>query len=492
VLTEAFPAVWVAGEVARCKQGTRGHVYFELIEKGDDDTIVGKLDAVIWNADYQRVKRMLAAAGQRLADGVQIRCRGNLDFYGAGGRLQLTIREVDPTFTLGLLELRRRETLSALQAAGLMERNRALALPPLPLALALITSEDSAAYHDFLSGLRESGYGFRVLFVHAAVQGRGAEREVVSALRTLAGLPGASIDCAVVIRGGGSRTDLAAFDSRAIAEAIARAPFPVLTGLGHEIDRSIADLVAHTALKTPTKVAEFLIERVVRLDLEIEKLRATLRREALTPLARAREDLGRAERGVSLARLRLAGAGDRVEEHARALARLGRSALRAALRRGDELRARLGLAAPRGAGRAETERRRRAERICGAARGHLREARATLQGLERLASQLDPQRTLERGFSITRDAGGRLLRHPRQVERGALLVSRLAGGVLRSLVQASEVAAAPVDIAPAPPAERSARVPAPAGKRSARPAAPTSQIAFEFLPDPTGKGEEGR
>jgi exodeoxyribonuclease VII large subunit len=495
--------VWVAGEVARCKQAAKGHVYFELIEKGDDDSIVGKLDAVIWNADFQRVKRMLAATDQRLADGVQIRCRGNLDFYGAGGRLQLTIREVDPTFTLGMLELRRRETLAALAAAGLMELNRALALPDLPLALALITSEGSAAYHDFLSGLRESGYGFRVLFVHAAVQGRDAEREVVSALRVLAGLPATAIDCAVVIRGGGSRTDLAAFDSRAIAEAIARAPFPVLTGLGHEIDRSIADLVAHTALKTPTKVAEFLIERVVRLDLAVEELRRALRREASTPLARAREALGRAERGVSLARLRLAGAGDRVEEHARALARLGRSALRAALRRGGELRTRLGAAAPRAVGRAGVERQRRAERVCGAARGHLREARATLQGLERLAAQLDPQRTLERGFSITRDAGGLLLRHPRQVEGGAVLVSRLAGGTLRSVVQAGDAAAAGEAAqsagrsaqssgdAPAAAAGRLTRVPAAAGKRSAKPAAPTSQIAFEFLPDATGK-EEGR
>jgi exodeoxyribonuclease VII large subunit len=515
-----FPAVWVAGEVARCKQGTRGHVYFELIEKGEHDSIVGKLDAVIWNADFQRVKRMLAATGQRLADGVQIRCRGNLDFYGAGGRLQLTIREVDPAFTLGLLELRRRETLAALEAAGLMARNRALALPELPLALALVTSEGSAAYHDFLSGLRESGYGFRVLFVHASVQGRDSEREVVSALRALAeiaalpGLPASNamrIDCVVLIRGGGSKTDLAAFDSRAIAEAIALAPFPVLTGLGHEIDRSIADLVAHTALKTPTKVAEFLVERVARLDDAVEELRRALRREALAPLARAREALGRAERGVSLARLRLAGAGAHVEEHARTLARLGRGALRAALRRSDQLRSRLAVAAPRGAGRAEQERRRRAERAWGAARGHLRAARATLQGMERLAAQLDPQRTLERGFSITRDAGGRLLRHPAEVTDGALLISRLAGGLLHSRVQAGEsgeAVAAPAAargllVAPADtPADTSAdqspgdRRPAALrmGKKPAKPAVPGSQIAFEFQPGAPGKPheEEGR
>jgi len=425
----------VVGEVQRLRQGARGHLYFELIEKGDHDAIVGKLDAAIWSTDFQRVRRLLAATGQQLAEGVQIRCRGNLDFYAAAGRLQLAVREVDPAFTLGMLELRRRETLAALTAAGLLERNRSLALPALPLLVALITSEGSAAYHDFLSGLRGSGYGFRVLFVHAAVQGRDAEREVVSALRALAALGGPRVDCAVLIRGGGSRTDLAAFDSRAIAEAIAHAPFPVLTGLGHEIDRSIADQVAHTALKTPTMVAEFLIERVAKLDLAVTELRRALRREAAAPLARARENLGRAERGVSLARVRLAGAMAHVTDHARSLALLARSALRLAGRRRQTVRERLTATAPRAVERARRERRARGERLAGAARAPLREARATLQGMERLAAQLDPQRTLERGFSITRDAAGTLLRHPAQAAAGSVLWSRLAGGMLHSRVE---------------------------------------------------------
>jgi exodeoxyribonuclease VII large subunit len=476
LLNEAFPAVWVAGEVQRLRQGPRGHLYFELIEKGEHDAIVGKLDAAIWSTDFQRVRRLLAATGQQLAEGVQIRCRGNLDFYAAGGRLQLAVREVDPTFTLGMLELRRRETLAALAAAGLMERNRSLALPTLPLVLALITSEGSAAYHDFLSGLRGSGYGFRVLFVHAAVQGRDAERQVVSALRTLAALAAPRVDCAVLIRGGGSRTDLAAFDSRAIAEAIARAPFPVLTGLGHEIDRSIADQVAHTALKTPTMVAEFLIERVARLDLAVAELRRALRREAAVPLARAREALGRAERGASLARVRLAGAGAHVAEHARSLALLARTALRLAGRRRATVRERLVATAPRAVERAERERRRRGERLAGAARAPLREMRATLQGMERLAAQLDPQRTLERGFSVTRDAAGKLLRHPAQVTAGSVLSSRLAGGVLRSRVEAATSA---ID-GTAPRAARTGR---------AAPAAPAAQLGLELRP-PGAKEDE--
>ncbi|HEV8581042.1 MAG TPA: exodeoxyribonuclease VII large subunit [Thermoanaerobaculia bacterium] len=433
-LGDAFPAVWVVGEAQRVRPSARGHLYFELIEKGDHDEIVGKLDAVIWKTDFAKVQRLLQASEQRLMDGMQVRCRGGLDFYAPGGRLQLCVREVDPAFTLGLLERRRRETLAALAAAGLLERNRGLPLPDLPLTIALITSHGSAAYHDFLSGLAESGYGFRVLFVHASVQGREAERAVVSALAALAGL---AVDCAVLIRGGGSRTDLAAFDSRAIAEAIARAPFPVLTGLGHEIDRSIADLTAHAAFKTPTKVAEFLVERVARADQALAELRQAILRQALEPLRAGREALGRAERGVSLARMRLAAAGARIDEHARALARLGRSALREAERRRESLSSRLAELAPRRLEACVRDRSRLGERIAAAGRGRVREAAATLQGLERLCQQLAPERTLERGFSLTRDASGRLVRQPDQVKPGDLVTTRVAGGDFRSRVEES-------------------------------------------------------
>jgi exodeoxyribonuclease VII large subunit len=424
--------VWVVGEAQRVRPSARGHLYFELIEKGERDEIVGKLDAVIWKGDLLRVRKMLAPSGQQIAEGMQIRCRASVDFYGPGGRLQLCVREVDPTFTLGMLELRRRETLAALAAAGLLERNQALPLPDLPLRIALITSRESAAYHDFLSGLAESGYGFKVLLLHAAMQGRDAEREVVSALAAISRLP---VDCAVLIRGGGSRSDLAVFDSRAIAEAIARAPFPVLAGLGHEIDVSIADQVAHQSFKTPTKVAEFLVERLVRQEQKLDDLRRTLLREALEPLRAGREALGRAERGVQLARMRLASAGQRIDELARALGRLGRSGLRQAERRRLEVRSRLADLAPRRVEAEDKERVRLGEKMLASARGHLRETRATLQGMERLCQQLAPERTLERGFSLTRGPEGDLLRHPDQVRAGDRITTRVSGGTLDSRVE---------------------------------------------------------
>jgi exodeoxyribonuclease VII large subunit len=437
LLGEAFGSVWVVGEVQRLRPNARGHLYFELVEKGERDEITGKLDAVIWKGDAQRVQKVLAASDQKLAEGTQIRCRASLDFWAPGGRLQLCVREVDPVFTLGLLERRRRETLAALSAAGLLERNKALPLSDLPLSIALITSEGSAAYHDFLSCLRESGYGFRVLLLHAAVQGRDAEREVVSALDTVSEMAGKgmAIDCAVLIRGGGARSDLAAFDSRAIAEAVARATLPVLTGLGHEIDQSIADLVAHTALKTPTKVSEFLIDRVRQQELRVLELRRRLLREAAEPLRAGREALGRAARGLELARLRVVHTRARLDELARALGRQGRSGLRQAERRPAELAGRLEEAARRSLNRATEGRRRAGERIAALARSRCQVADARLEGIARLALQLAPERTLERGFSITRDGDGRLVRRPDQVAPGDRLTTRLAGGDLTSRVE---------------------------------------------------------
>lgn len=424
--------MWVAGEVQRFRASPRGHLYFELVEKGLRDEIVGKLEGVIWKTDWQRVQRLLAASGQKLADGVTLRCRGGLDFYAPGGRLQLVVREIDPVFTLGLLEQRRQETLQALAAAGLVERNKSLELPDVPLRIALITSHESAAYHDFLSCLRESGYGFRVVFFHASVQGKEAEREVVSALRALAGLP---VDCAVLIRGGGSRTDLAAFDSRAIAEAVALAPLPVLTGLGHETDQSIADLVAHTSLKTPTKVAEQLIETVRRREREVADLRRAILREAVEPLHRGQAELGRAAQRVERVLVRLTSLGHRLDEMSRTFGRLGRSTLRRAEEKGTVAQIRIGEAAGRRLERADRDRRHLGERIAGTARGRCREALARLDGTARLAAQLGPEKTLARGFSITRDGAGRVVRHPDQVRPGDRLRTRIAGGELVSRVE---------------------------------------------------------
>jgi exodeoxyribonuclease VII large subunit len=428
----SYASVWVAGELQRLTVRANGHRYFELVEKGEGDAIVGKLDAVVWKRDFAQIAPVLARHGQALAEGLAIRCRVAVDFYPPHGRLQVHVKEIDPIFTLGELARRREATLADLARQGLLEANRGRPLAELPLAVALVASHGSAAYHDFLATLGESGFGFRVVAIHAAVQGAAAEREVASALAAAARLP---VDCVALVRGGGAKSDLAAFDSREIAFAIARCPLPVLTGLGHEIDESVADRVAHRSFKTPTKAAEFLVERLVRAETAVGHATGRLLRAARGPLGAARERLLGAEKRALVARGRLTAAADRLGRLAERLARGGREALRAAALRRGEVARRLARAAPR-----TIERSRRAGddagwRLLAAARGRLGAEAARLEGRARLVASLSPERTLARGYSITRTGAGAIVRDPASVRAGEWLVTTVARGTVRSRVE---------------------------------------------------------
>ena len=432
LLREAFGSVWVVGEVARYRPSAAGHHYFDLVEKGEGDRIVGTLSAVVWKGEWARVRGVLDRAGERLAEGLAVRCRVALDFYPPGGRLQAQVREIDPAFTLGELERRRRETIAALAAAGLLEANRALPLAELPLRIGLVSSHGSAASHDFLATLRESGFGFRVVFVHAAVQGADAEREIASAIALLAG---SDVDLVALVRGGGSRTDLAAFDSRAVAEAVGRSAKPVLTGLGHETDQSVADLAAHRAFKTPTKVAEFLVSRLADAEAAAERCRERLLVAARAPLAEARLRLLDGERRAGAAWRRLERLATRLEALAERVRRAARESVRGSLRRAAELAARLVRSTPRALERFERQRTVAGWRLLGAARARLAAAAARVDGSARLVAGLGLERTLARGFSVTRTAAGRVVRAAGEVRAGERLSTQVAAGRIVSRVE---------------------------------------------------------
>jgi exodeoxyribonuclease VII large subunit len=250
--------VWVRGEV----QGWNGrgnHAYFRLVEDGPD----GKASIdVAWFA-FQRTKLrpLLANAGLDFGDGLKVRIFGTVDFYAPNGRISLKMSDVDPRYTLGELALERDALVRRLKEQGLFDANRRHMLATVPLRVGVITSIGSAAWHDFTAEIERSTLGFRLVAVDVRVQGDDAPDMVAAALDQLGGRN--DLDVLVVIRGGGSKTDLAAFDTETVARAIARCDLPVFTGIGHEIDVSVADEVAHRSFKTPTAVAGALIERVL-------------------------------------------------------------------------------------------------------------------------------------------------------------------------------------------------------------------------------------
>ena len=426
--------MWVAGEMQRLRTSSAGHVYFELVEKGPRDAIIGKLDCAIFRRDLTRVRSVLRRSGQELVEGREIRCRGDLDFYPAGGRLQFIVRDIDAVFSLGLMEQRRREVLEHLRKSGLHDRNRALEMPAVPLRIGLVTSEGSAAYHDFVSSLEESGYAFELRFVHAPVQGSDAAGRVARALEALRAI---RVDCVVLTRGGGARSDLAAFDTREVAEAIATSPFPVLTGLGHEIDESIADSVAHAAFKTPTKVAEFLVLRVATVEARLDQIALALVRQGGLRLERSlhRLESMAARLPMVVGRVRLAGR--RVEELRARTAGAARIAIDSARRHRREISDRLCRAAPRRLVESTPAVQALVRRVVDLARARVREERMRIESMARLTEELAPTRVLARGFSLTRGPDGKLVRSSTEVAVGERISTELAKGRVESRVESA-------------------------------------------------------
>jgi exodeoxyribonuclease VII large subunit len=435
-LRRAFPAeVWVRGEVQNLKRQSSGHTYFTLVEKsGRGDRPLARLDVALFRDDRRSVERALREVpGAELGNDVEVRIRGRVTLYAEQGRYQFVMTGIDPVFTVGGIAANRERVLRALAAEGLLGRNAGHALAPVPLRVGLVTSVGSAAYHDFVDELARSGFAWQVAVVDVRVQGTAAARRIKYALGELSQR---AVDVVVLVRGGGSRADLAPFDHELVARAIAAMPVPVLTGVGHEIDRSVADEVAHTACKTPTACAQILVEQVRSFDAALAESARLVALQARRRTAFARRDLDEVARHVrrdvpvALARerMRLARHHGRVDELARQ--RTGEAA------RGlDRAVARL------------TERGRRTVRDAAASLAHherslvsvathqLELAEVRLDAQASGVRALDPRRVLERGYSITRDADGRVVRRVAGAPAGSVIVTELADGRVASRVE---------------------------------------------------------
>ena len=258
--------VWVSAEISEIKVNTSGHCYLELIEKGDGDAVPrAQARAVIWRSQYQRLAaRFEAETGQCLAAGIRLLAKVSVNYHEIYG-FSLQILDIDPSYTLGDMERQRQLTIARLQAEGVWEMNRSLGLPAVVQRIAVVSSSKAAGYQDFCNELRKSPYRFCVELFEAAVQGAAAEDSLVEALGRIA-LREEDFDVAVIIRGGGSVSDLNCFNGYRIANHVAQFPLPVLTGIGHDKDTGVTDMVAHTALKTPTAVAAWLVERMAQVE----------------------------------------------------------------------------------------------------------------------------------------------------------------------------------------------------------------------------------
>ncbi len=383
--------LWIAAEIAQVGR-SRGHHYIQLVQKGEGDQLLAQSDAVLWAQDHRRLYRTLGSQLDAvLQEGLEVKMCVRVDFHEHYG-LKLHITDLDPAHTLGQLERQRRETVQTLHQLNLLEKNGALPLPVVLQRVAVVSSEGAAGWQDFRGHLEENslGYCFHCQLFNASVQGKSAEAELLASLAEVAA-QSANFDCVAVVRGGGARLDLAAFDGLALSRQVAQMLLPVLTGIGHDIDETVLDLVAHTALKTPTAVADFLLQHNLLFENALQ-----LQADQIALSAQYQLKINALELERQEAALRW-GSRERLQNTARTL---------------DQWSDQLPLMAAR----------------------LLRSHQQQLTQIETLCAALHPENVLRRGYSLTLK-NGKTLTSAMEVATGDRLETRLRKGVVRSKVE---------------------------------------------------------
>lgn len=417
-LVRVFPRgrqLWVRGEIQSVsdQQGRTGHCYIDLV---DPDTAGSRQAPVLrvkcWRSTWGPLRATLAAQGIRLEPGMVVVLRGTLDFYRARAEVSLILAEIDVTALLGRLAAQRAALLRQLEAEGLLRANRRLAVASVPLRVGLVASPRTEGCRDFLGQLTGTGFGFSVSLVPTSVQGMGAAQSIALALGVLQD----RCDLVALVRGGGSKADLSVFDSEVVARAIATATVPVWTGIGHTGDESVADVVANRSFITPTECGREVAARVGTYWESAVVGPATRIGRRATELVEAAELRDRTARAriVATSRHLLDRQGERVADRAHRLAHR----------------------APSAVGDAHESLVLRRSRLVPLAFGHLERGADKVASWRRLLAAYDVTRQLERGYTLTLDAEGKVVRRAGSLEHGARLTTRFADGTAVSVVEA--------------------------------------------------------
>lgn len=416
-VSEAFPGTcWVRAEMSDVRtNASSGHCYLEFIEKNPiTGQLVARARGSIWAKTFRMLKPYFEMeTGQLFASGLKVLVKVSVEFHELYG-YSLTVQDIDPAYTLGDMLRKRMEIIRQLKEEGVFTLNKELPFPVLPKRIAVITSPTAAGYEDFLNQLanNKAGYPFYPKLFPALMQGERTEESVIAALDRIYH----HIDCfdvVVIIRGGGSTSDLNSFDSYLLAANCAQFPLPVITGIGHERDDTILDMVAHTRMKTPTAVAEFLIGRMDAAAEELEDLQQEVSELASTILLKQKNFLqllgarlpvivtNRIERNRSFLQM----AGNKLPASASAMLLRRRSTL-------ESLQMQLQNRAT----------------------SRLAEGTRFIQLTEQFIKMASPDYVLKRGYSLSLK-DGKIIKHATDLNPGDELVTRFADGDVKSIVK---------------------------------------------------------
>ena len=412
--TPGLSNVWVVAETSDLRL-SGGHCYMELIEKDDGGRPLARIRANIWASAWGTLSRSFrAATGTPLASGMKIMACLSATYHPAYG-MSVVINAIDPNYTLGEAVRRRNEIIARLQAEGLLDVNRSLKWAMPALRIAVVSAPGAAGYGDFINQLYHNPYrlAFSTRLFTAVMQGERTVPTVSAALDEIAA-NASDYDGVVIIRGGGSTSDLAAFDDYDLAAKVALFPIPVIVGIGHERDVTVLDYVANMRVKTPTAAAEWLIARGKALLDSLEKAAGLIAGAVSDRLAGTREQLARLGAMIPGAvEGQLTRHQARLDRAAMTLAALSTSVVAPARAKLDAL----------------------GQSIAVAADNRMAVAKRQLDSIEALVRVLSPEATLRRGFSLTVDADGHIITDARAVKVGSVITSRLASGQLTSVTK---------------------------------------------------------
>lgn len=404
---------WVEAELSEVRE-RGGHCYMELVQKDDDGAVpVARASAKCWRSAWALVRpHFERVTGESLRPGMKVLLQVHAQFHEAYG-FSWIVTDIDPTFTLGDMARRRQEVIRRLKEEGVFDLNKELRLSPFANRVAVVSADTAAGYGDFCNQLATNSYGFdfSVTLFPAIMQGARTEASIISALDAVnADLD--AFDCVVIIRGGGATSDLSAFDSLALSENVANFPLPVVTGIGHERDESVLDMVAHTRAKTPTAAAAFLIDNLKRTSDRIEAART-----ALTAALGRRMDYER---------LRL----ERVSERMTVLFSLVKTRHEARL---DSLAARLRSSAAARLAAAGNRLDTIGAALQPALSRRLMSERHRLELLSQRVAAADPTHILKRGYSITMH-NGHAVRSAADLKQGDTIETMFGEGKAKSVI----------------------------------------------------------
>lgn len=405
-------AYWVEAELSEAREAYNGHCYMELIEKDErSNTPVAKAHANCWANRWRTVSvHFERTTGQRLHAGMKVLLLVHAQFHPNYG-FSWIVDDIDPTYTMGDMARKRQEIIAQLKAEGVYDLQKELCLPLFCQRIAVISSATAAGYGDFCNQLanNEQGFQFHTNLFPATMQGEGVEQSVVAALDRI-NSEWEAWDCVVIIRGGGATSDLSGFDTLTLAENVANFPLPVITGIGHDRDESVLDMISFQRVKTPTAAAAFLIDHLAEVAGRVE---SAVSRAALSVDRRLRMEHLRLERLTSNIPHMFAAVKTRQQAYVDNLLMRAANTSRTRLR--DEL---YHISTMEESMKPKVLRR-------------LTEQRHRLQLLEQRVELQDPERLLRRGYSITL-CDGKSVKDASTLQEGAIIETRLAKGSVKS------------------------------------------------------------